>query len=143
MEIKLNQGFFHLAMDYFKVCPTLDAFASKDNKQIARYETWELDLEAVGRDTLICQWNIPCWLFTPVPLMTKVLNKVRDENIQALLVCSHWPTLLWFQLLEGMIVEPLLHLPHFRLANRTMDGCLAQVHLEPLQMLHIFGGNMH
>jgi len=40
--------------------------------------------------------------------LMKDLQKILQEGIQAVLVCPHWPTVLWWPVLVDMLVEPLL-----------------------------------
>ena len=86
-EIKLDVDLFQLLLDHFHLQPTLDAFASSKTKQLPRYMSWKEDPLAVGRNALICKWDKVTYLFPPTPLLGKVVNKVKEDKIEAILVC--------------------------------------------------------
>ena len=48
--------------------------------------SWKPDLNAVGRDTMLYKWDEVTYLFPPVPMIPKVLNKVQEEGITAIMV---------------------------------------------------------
>ena len=141
-EVKLDEDLFQLVVDHFKVTPTLDAFASCKTRQLPRYMSWREDKEAVGRDALMCRWDAVTWLFPPVPLLTKVINKVKEDRITAVLICPHWPTSLWWLLLKDLLVAPPLPLPPYKLSTRNMEGGPVGVYLDPLQALLLSCSNM-
>ena len=58
--------------------------------------SWKEDPNAVGRDALLCKWDEICYLFPPVPLIPKTLNKLVEEGVTAILVCPMWPSALWW-----------------------------------------------
>ena len=141
-EFRLGQGLFHMILETFHISPTLDAFASMATAQLPRYMTWYPDREAVARDALLHRWDPVTYLFPPVPLMLKVLQRVRDQKIRAVLVCPHWPTSMWWPLVLDMMVEPLLPLPYYQQALETVDGGQVQPYMEPLVAIHLSGSNM-
>ena len=141
-EFRLAQGLFQQILETFQVSPTLDAFASMATAQLPRYMTWYPDTEAVARDALLHKWDPVTYLFPPVPLMLKVLQRVRDQKIRAVLVCPHWPTSMWWPLVLDMMVEPLLPLPYYQQALVTVDGGPVQPYMEPLVAIHLSGSNM-
>ena len=80
-EIKLDPEIFLSIIHHFQVQPTLDAFATSENRQLERFMSWYSDVNAVGQDALLCPWDEVNWLFPPVPLLSKVLNKVKRERV--------------------------------------------------------------
>ena len=141
-EFKLTEELFQLILDSFQLKPTLDAFASQITTQLPRYMSWYPDRQAVARDALLHQWDQITYLFPPVPLLMKVLQKILQEGIRAILVCPHWPTALWWPVLMNMLVEPLLPLPHYRQAVYVVEGGPVQPYLDPLVAVHLLGRNM-
>ena len=139
-EIKLDPDLFQLLLDHFHLNPTLDAFASAKTKQLPRYMTWMEDPLAVGSNALLCKWDKVTYLFPPIPLLAKVLTKVKSEKIEAILVCPHWPSSLWWPLAQEMMMKPPLQLPHYKLSTIQMENA-PMPYLEPLVGLHISAAN--
>ena len=133
-EIELDQQIFQDIVSHFGVIPTLDAFATRENKKLPRYMSWYWDKDAVGQDALLCPWDSVTYLFPPLPLMTKVANKVKEEKITAILICPHWPTSLWWLQVKELVVKPALPLPTFKRIT-TAQGSKTQIYLDPLEAL--------
>ena len=140
-ELKLDPEVFQSVIRHFQVRPTLDAFATRENRQLTRFMSWYSDEEAVGQDALLCPWDEVNWLFPPVPLLSKVLNKVKREKVSAILVCPRWPASLWWMQLSELVVKPALPLPPFRQITATATGGEAQVFLDPLEA-YLISGNV-
>ena len=139
-EIKLDKDLFQLLLDHFHLQPTLDAFASSKTKQLPRYMSWKQDNLAVGRNALMCKWDKVTYLFPPTPLMAKVVNKVKEERIEAILVCPRWTSALWWPMIQELLVKPPLFLPRYKLALIAVEETPLP-YLEPLVGLHISGRN--
>ena len=140
-EFQLHPTLFSLVVDHFSITPTLDAFASAQTAQLPRYMSWLEDPHAVARDALIAEWDPVTYLFPPVPMLLKVLEKVQQEEIEAILICPHWPAALWWQVAAKLMVTEPLSLPPSKVATLTMEGGPASVFLDPLQALQISGRN--
>ena len=136
-EVQLDPALFQQILFHFQLTPTLDAFLSSGTAQLTRYMSWYLDNNAVARDAILSPWDPLTYLFPPVPLLTKVLQKVKLQGIRAILVCPQWPSALWWTLVQEMLVEPPLPLPHFKAALRTPTGNPVQCYLDPLVAVHI------
>ena len=67
--------------------PTLDAFASKERAQLSRYMSWFKDDHALAMDAFLHDWDPVTYLFPPVPLLQKVIRKIKDQKVRAILVC--------------------------------------------------------
>ena len=138
-EFMLDKDLFAKILDTFQVSPTLDAFASRETAQLKRYMTWFQDPQAVASDALLHSWDKVTYLFPPVPLLLKVLQKVQTQKIRAVLICPQWPTALWWPLVVEMLVEPLLPLPHYKETVMKLDQAQVLPYLEPLVAAHISG----
>ena len=137
-EFKLNADIFIQIVSFFRVLPTLDAFASKETAQLKRYMSWKPDQNAVGRDCMLHKWDQTTYLFPPVPMIPKVLNKVQEEGITAILVCPWWPSSLWFLQVQSLLLAPPYPLPPFKEILIPEEGEL-KVYLEPLVAVLISG----
>ena len=129
-EIKLDPNVFIQIVSHFRLLPTLDAFASRETDQLKRYMSWRADPEAVGRDAMLLKWDEKTYLFPPVPLLAKVLNKVVEKKVTAILICPEWPSSLFWMQLQKLILAPPLLLPPFKEILTPMNGEL-KVYLEP------------
>ena len=105
------------------------------------YMSWYQDNNSVARDALLSPWDQETYLFPPVPLLPKVVRKVKDERLRAILICPQWPTALWWGLLIEMMVEPPMVLPHYRSIVQILQADQSLPYLEPLVALHISGKN--
>ena len=141
-DFRLDRDVFCMILETFQVRPTLDAFASSNTAQLPRYMTWYPDRNAVARDALLHPWDRVTYLFPPVPLLLKVIMRIRQQQIRAVLVCPQWPTSLWWPLVLEMLVEPLLPLPHYKSVLTVVEGGPIQPYLDPLVALHLSGENM-
>ena len=101
--------------------------------------SWYPDPEAVVQDALLQQWDNITYLFPPIPLLLKVLKIVQVQKIRAIVICPRWPTALWWTVLEGMMVEPPLQLPHYQEALLSVQESKVKPYMEPLIAAHILG----
>ena len=136
-EFMLEKSVFNMVLETFHVRPTLDAFASKGTAQLPRYMTWSRDPQAVASDALLHKWDPVTYLFPPVPLIMKVLHKVRAQRIRAVMVCPHWSSALWWPMLVELLVEPPLPLPYYQKALQMRNLEAKLPYLEPLVAVHI------
>ena len=141
-EFRLTRELFRQILDTFQLYPTLDAFASRATAQLPRYMTWYPDKFAVARDALLHAWDPVTYLFPPVPLLLKVLQRVRDQRIRAVLVCPQWPTALWWPMVLDMMVEPFIPLPYHKEALVHVEGGQVQPYMEPLVAVHLLGNHL-
>ena len=136
-EIVLDKSVFLMILDMFQVMPTLDAFASSETARLPRYMSWFKDDQAVAMDALLQEWDPVTYLFPPVPLLLKVLLKVRSQHIHAVLICPQWPTALWWPMVVEMLVDPPIPLPYYKEALRMVSHGVKLPYLEPLVAVHI------
>ena len=55
-----------------------------------RYMTWDNDHTAVAVNALDYDWDLVTWLFPPYPLLSLVLERVQEQQIEAILICPGW-----------------------------------------------------
>ena len=78
--------------------------------------SWHEDSLTVAQDAMMNSWDEVTYLFPPVPLLLRVLQKLRREAISAIVVCPHCPSAIWWPLLQELLVQPPFQLPHYRSA---------------------------
>lgn len=138
-ECQISRSTFLTILARFQVSPTLDCFASKETKMLPRYMTWYPDPEAVARDAMLNPWDNVCYLFPPVPLILKVLQKVKMEKVQAVLIVPMWPSALWWSVLQELLMEPPITLPNFKTVLTMVNKNYDLPYLHPLIAAHIQG----
>ena len=105
----LNKEVFIHIMHTLGWCQT-DLFTSRLNHQLPRYVAWKPDPFSVGTDALRMSWQgLHGYAFPPFALISKCLQKTRQERCTILLVAPTWTTQPWYPvLLEMAIADPLL-----------------------------------
>ena len=136
-EFVLKRDLFNQIVLEFDIFPTLDVFASRNTAQLPRYMSLYKDSMAVAQDAMINPWDRVSYVFPPAPMMLKVLQKIRQEPISVILISPRWPSALWWPLLEEMLVQPLLPLPHYKDALVKIYPELPLPYLEPLVAAHL------
>ena len=88
----------------------LDAFATRINKQLPIFFSWKPDPGPVGYDTFSCSWS-DSYLYCSAPfsVLSRVLQKIQQQEATILPVFPLWPTRPWFPGgLDLMIAPPVL-----------------------------------
>jgi hypothetical protein len=98
--------------------PVIDLFASRLNFKLKPFFAWHPDPEAAGVDALAQTWTEElAYAFPPFSLIGVVLQKIKRDQAQVIMVVPVWPTKSWFTVLLGMLVEiPIVH----RIDNDTL-----------------------
>ena len=138
-EWKLNPEIFRLACNTWGF-PSIDLFASRNNKQIQKYASWCPDPYACFTDAFSENWHELkfVYLFPPFRLLTQVLQKVKRERVRAIIVAPDWSAQPWFSTLQNMSSD-CLQIPR-RKGNllrvdtnvqeaNTLDNVCLQLHL--------------
>ena len=92
---------------------TLDVFANRLNKQLARFVSPCPDAQAVAVDALVCPWpDEVLYVFPPTVLLPKVVASMRrNPGRRVLLVAPQYRTASWYPLVQTWTVTPPLLLP--------------------------------
>lgn len=123
----------------------IDLFASRINYQFKPYIAWRPDPEAYAIDAFTVRWNFNlCYMFPPFSVIGRVLHKVEEDQVEAVLVAPAWHTQAWFpQLLKLLVDTPriiqkglhTLHLPSDMSRNhplaRNLTLCLFRLSGNP------------
>ncbi|XP_034265608.1 uncharacterized protein LOC117661164 [Pantherophis guttatus] len=93
--------------------PAVDLFASESNHQLPRFYTRFPVPGAKAVDALISPW--PCGLllyaFPPLPLISRVIRKLLQEQAELILLAPFWPRQPWFADLMALSVAPHWQIP--------------------------------
>lgn len=95
----------------------IDLFASRINKKCNLYFSWHRDPEAIGVDAFTYLWSsMFFYAFPPFNLVLRVLNKIRSDQAQGIVVVPMWTSQPWFPLWESLLSEPpIIFEPHGQL----------------------------
>jgi len=82
---------------------TIDQFACNRTKKILRYNSRLGDPGAEGVDSLNLTWEGENnWIVPPIPLIGKVVRKLKKEKAEATIIVPEWRGRIWFQELIEM-----------------------------------------
>ena len=86
--------------------PQIDLFASAVNAQLPLYCSRTPDAQAVCQDALSMDWTgWEVYCFPPFALLLRVLDKIRREQVNAVVIAPHWPRRPWFSLLVELSAD--------------------------------------
>ncbi len=125
-EYMLNKAVFQL---------NLDMFASRLNKQLDDYASWNPDPECKFVDAFSVNWKAyNFYAFQPFSLIPRCLQKIQQDKATGIMIIPLWPTQAWFPLVLQMLYnQPWILLPRETLLQ---DPATNQPH--PLhQKLHL------
>ena len=92
--------------------PSMDLFASAENKRCPVYCAWHGDLNAFHLDALSLDWRgLFAYAFPPFPILPRVIRKVQRDQAELILVAPWWPTRAWFVPLLHLLIENPICLP--------------------------------
>ena len=104
-EWMLNPILFRQIDNMYK--PDRDLFASRINRQLNNYISWQPDPQATAVDAFSVNWyNKLNYIFPPFSMMSKVLRKLEEDRAEAIVIAPIWMTQCWFAKLLQMLIEP-------------------------------------
>ena len=63
-------------------------------------------------DAFIIQWQDGCYLFPPLPVINKAVNKFISDNVNyGVLITPFWPSAVWFPTLLSCLIDVPFLLP--------------------------------
>ncbi|CAJ0944457.1 unnamed protein product [Ranitomeya imitator] len=93
--------------------PDVDLTASRVNRKVPQFVSRSRDPLAVGVDALAIPWSqfeLP-YLFPPLPLLPKLLKKIKVEGVPVILIAPDWPRRAWFAELVNLLADAPWRLP--------------------------------
>jgi hypothetical protein len=103
-DYSLKQEYFRRWVEALGVEPTVDVFANSTNHKCQRFLTLpgRLAEGAVALDGLRFTWaGELAYVFSPVLLIPRVLQKVRLERDTVVMVVPKWPSRPWWNMVAG------------------------------------------
>lgn len=111
--------------------PDIDLFASRLNHKVPCFASWYPDPGATFTDAFSISWH-PfklAYIFPPFSLMGRCLRKIREDQVNAVVVAPDWQGQPWYSTLLKMATEKLLVgrednlLPSFPSQNQDLTAC--------------------
>ena len=94
--------------------PMVDLFATKMNNKLPLYVSPVPDPNAMAVDALNISWQaLDGYVYCPVALIPKVVQKMRTYACRMIVVAPGWPGMSWFWDLIELSTKPPLLLPHW------------------------------
>ncbi|XP_044151545.1 nuclear pore complex protein Nup155 [Bufo gargarizans] len=93
--------------------PDVDLFASRLNHRLPRYVARSRDPQALAVDALVLPWSQfdLLYLFPPIPLLPRVLKRLKAARVPAILVAPDWPRRAWYADLVFLLADVPWRLP--------------------------------
>jgi len=126
-EWQLNPKLFNKIINIFGK-PSIDLFASRINKQIEKYVSWQPEPEAWAVDSFSINWNnYYYYIFPPFSMIGQTTAKILRDNTHAILVVPDWPTQYWYPAVISLSnIKPLIL--EARKDNLLMPSNIKEVH---------------
>ena len=112
-EWMINPILFRLINKRYK--PEIDLFASRLNRQLDLYVTWQPDPHAIAVNAFTFNWAGKLnYIFCPFSVIPQALAKLERERAEAVMIAPFWPAQSWFAKLTRLLVETPKMLPRGR-----------------------------
>ena len=96
-----------------------DLFASKSSKKLPSYASRLPDPDACILDAFSISWPSNLYIFPPIPLISKVVQKlIVDKSDDVLLITPAWPGLICLPLILSLLISSPIFIPHFHLIGQ-------------------------
>lgn len=75
----------------------IDLFPSRHNYQFKPFVSWHADPDAYATDAMCLSWKdkYVC-IFPPSSMLSRVLQKLQEDQGRALVIAQLWRTQVWF-----------------------------------------------
>ena len=130
---------FNIITDLFGTLE-IDFFATRLNHKLPMYVSWKPDPYFVAINAFSVSWSQSyIYCFPSFSVIWKVLKKIRDDTVEAIIITSHWLTQSWFPAaLQMCIAQPLV----FGSRHLELPGTIKKHPLSPKMeplALHVSG----
>ena len=93
--------------------PEIDLFATRLNHQVPKFVSWKPDPEAMAIDAFSIKWNVwdKVYLFPPFSMIQRALQKLYNDEAEALFILPNWPTAVWYPQMMRMLIRQPIKIP--------------------------------
>jgi hypothetical protein len=112
-DYHLRRGVLQKVEELLGETVEVDLFASKENKQKAKYCTVEKDwnVNMIARDAMSIEWKgFKALVHPPIRMMVRALLKIQRDKTRAIVIVPTWKGQLCTNLLRGMLVKDVVNL---------------------------------
>lgn len=93
----------------------IDLFASRLNKQLDKFVSWNPDPFALHVDAFTIDWNkLTFYAFPPFSVIGRCVQKIQQDSAEGIMIVPAWPTQSWYPRLLQMLVDKPIVLPKSR-----------------------------
>jgi hypothetical protein len=111
-DAKLNSDLFRQIDNTFGP-HSVDLFATFQDRQLNRFASWQPQPRAAWIDAMTPNWsNENAWINPPFSMISRVLQKVEQDQATVTLLAPLWPGQPWFPKLLMMLVDLPLVVPN-------------------------------
>lgn len=105
IEFQLPKENYQLILQKFGL-PTIDLFASYQNKKHDRFVSRYPDPESLNVDAFTLKWNQEYfYAFPPFCLVGRVLEKIINDRATGIVVVPKWPSQAWYPVFHKLLIE--------------------------------------
>ena len=119
-EYSITLDCFVSILSMINFSPTIDLFASRLTAKLSYYVSQFYDPFSTKINAFTFPWPNNVYLFPPINLISKVVNKLISDNVHnALLITPAWPGLLSLPTILNLLIDSPIFIPSVHL-----EGCL-------------------
>lgn len=109
LEWSLDPTFFNF-LDQLWGPHKVDMFAAHNNHQLPQFISWKPHPQALTYDAMRHKWASlgNMYLCPPWNLIPRIIQKLRQERLEATLIAPYWPSAPWFPMVKEMaLCQPI------------------------------------
>lgn len=97
-------------INHFGFYPDIDLFASRINAQFSTFVSFRPDPEATHINAFTIDWTgLRFYAFPPFTCISRVIQKIFNENCKGILIVPNWPNQPWFPAVYNLLIaEPYI-----------------------------------
>ncbi|KAA6360885.1 MAG: putative Gag-Pol polyprotein, partial [Streblomastix strix] len=105
-DYKLKEKIFKQTCLQMNLNPTIDLFSQYINNLLPRFMSTIRGHGEIAIYALNQTWKMELpWIHPPIPLLPAVLKKIREDQIEAMIIAPLWPGQIWYTELENENVQ--------------------------------------
>ena len=105
-DYHLSNHTFQLILINSIVQPSCDLFASCDTFKLPSYVSFTNDPNAIRVDAFSFVWISNLYMFPPLPLLSKVIQKIRNDQAEnIILITPAWPGLVSLPIILSLLIS--------------------------------------
>ena len=111
-EWQLNPKIFVDIVEVLNLTPDIDLFATRLNKQLPKYVSWDPDPGSLATDAFSMTWeNFKFYAFPPFSVIGAVVSKIIKEKADGIMIIPNWNTQYWLPTIMSLLVEKPVLIP--------------------------------